>query len=485
MYSSSILSLALVLPLTQAAESVLGVYIFSRHGDRTSKSTPPTVLTDLGYEEVFTSGSYFRDRYVASGASNPIAGISNDVVKYSQITASAPYDTVLMPSTQGFLQGLYPPVGETAGSQTLRNGTTIQTPLNGYQLLPIQTVTSGTGSENQAWLQGSSNCAKALASSNEYFSTSEYMSLLNSTAEFYKSLSPVVNATFSPSYMSYKNAYTIFDLINVAEIHNATIPSSQLITNATLLQIRTLADIHEFNLAYNASDPIRAITGSTMAAQIVQALNLTITGKGANKINIQFGAYGGFQSFFGLANLTQLNPDFYGIPDYASTMTFELVTNASVTPFPSAIDISVRFLFHNATTSNESTPVAYPLFGQSQTVLPWTDFVTEMNKFAIGSQSQWCQACGNSTGACAASVTSGSGSNSSTSSSSPSTTSSSGGVSKAVAGVIGAMVTLAVILGLEALIMLVSGLRLVSKKRLGGQGGAGTVNGNGNGVSKA
>ena len=208
MYSSSILSLALVLPLTQAAESVLGVYIFSRHGDRTSKSTPPTVLTDLGYEEVFTSGSYFRDRYVASGASNPIAGISNDVVKYSQITASAPYDTVLMPSTQGFLQGLYPPVGETAGSQTLRNGTTIQTPLNGYQLLPIQTVTSGTGSENQAWLQGSSNCAKALASSNEYFSTSEYMSLLNSTAEFYKSLSPVVNATFSPSYMSYKNAYT-------------------------------------------------------------------------------------------------------------------------------------------------------------------------------------------------------------------------------------------------------------------------------------
>lgn len=35
-----------------------------------------------------------------------------------------------------------------------------------------------------------------------------------------------------------------------------------------------------------------------------------------------------------------------------------------------------------------------------------------------------------------------------------------------VAGVIGAMVTLAVILGVEALVMLVTGLRLVSKKRL-------------------
>ena len=208
MYSLSIVSLALALPLTRAAESVLGVYIFSRHGDRTAKVTPPTVLTDLGYEEVFTSGSYFHDRYVASGASNPIVGINNDVVKYSQITASAPYDTVLMPSTQGFLQGLYPPVGETLGSQSLRNGTVIQTPLNGYQLLPILTVTSGTGSENQVWLQGSSFCAKAMASSNEYFSTPEYMSLFNSTTDFYNSLTPVINSSFAPNDISYKNAYS-------------------------------------------------------------------------------------------------------------------------------------------------------------------------------------------------------------------------------------------------------------------------------------
>ena len=39
-------------------------------------------------------------------------------------------------------------------------------------------------------------------------------------------------------------------------------------------------------------------------------------------------------------------------------------------------------------------------------------------------------------------------------------------MSKAVAGVIGAMVTLAVILGLEGLVLLVGGFRLVNKKRL-------------------
>ena len=49
-----------------------------------------------------------------------------------------------------------------------------------------------------------------------------------------------------------------------------------------------------------------------------------------------------------------------------------------------------------------------------------------------------------------------------------------GGMSTAVAGVVGAMVTLAVILGVEALVMLVAGLRLVSRKGRAGVGaGAG------------
>lgn len=43
---------------------------------------------------------------------------------------------------------------------------------------------------------------------------------------------------------------------------------------------------------------------------------------------------------------------------------------------------------------------------------------------------------------------------------------SSDGVSKPVAGVIGAIVTLAVILGVEGLILLIGGLRVASKKRL-------------------
>lgn len=194
----------------------------------------------------------------------------------------------------------------------------------------------------------------------------------------------------------------------------------------------------------------------------MQQLNTTITGKSASQVGIQFGAYAAFLSFFGLAQLPAVSVNFTGIVDYASSMTFELVTNATVsnTSYPSSSDISVRFLFSNGTAS-QNPLTAYPLFGQQDTVIPWNTFVTEMNKFAIGDQTSWCNACGNSTGVCAATATS-------TGSPSAQSTvgSSSGGVSKAVAGVIGAMVTLAVILGVEGLVLLATGLRLVSKKRL-------------------
>lgn len=223
------------------------------------------------------------------------------------------------------------------------------------------------------------------------------------------------------------------------------------------LRSRVLADLHEWNLAYNQSDSIRAIAGATLAGEILDGLNNTINTAGKSKLNIQFGAYANFQSFFGLAQLPSVNTDFYGVPDYASSMTFELLTDGAASPFPKPEDIKVRFLFHNGTTSASSEPTVFPLFGQKETTLPWTTFVDSMNKFAVKDQVSWCRACGNSTGVCAVAASPASATKSS---------SGGGGVSKAVAGVIGAIVTLAVILGLAVLAMFVGGMRLVSKKRL-------------------
>lgn len=189
-------------------ENVLGVYMFHRHGDRTPKALAPANLTDLGYSQVYTSGQYYRNRYVSSNATLKINGLNSDIVKQSQIAVSAPDDTVLQNSAMGFLQGLYPPVGDALGTQTLRDGTNVSAPMNGYQLIPVDLVDSGSGSEDNSWLQSASGCAAATISSNNYFSSEQYMDLLDSTQDFYQNLYPVINGTFSESQNSFKNAYT-------------------------------------------------------------------------------------------------------------------------------------------------------------------------------------------------------------------------------------------------------------------------------------
>jgi acid phosphatase len=452
-----------------SAETILGAYIFHRHGDRTAKSTPPASLTDLGYSEVHAHGSYYNSRYVANSSEAHILGLGSEVVKLSQLVVSSPSDNVLQNSAAGWLQGLYPPVGGAA-NQTLRNGTVVEPPLNGYQLIPVSITSTGSGSENSQWLQGSTDCQNAEVSSNNFFNSDIFKSYQSSSLDLYQSLSPAINATFTENELNFKNAYTIWDLLNVALIHNSTDSNAALanLNTSTIHELFLLANIHEWNLAYNSTDTARAISGAVLAGQALQALNETITSNGKSKLNVQFGAYATFFSYFGLADVASGNPNFTGIPDYASSMAWELVTNVTVSSdgaFPPTSDISVRFLFNNGTSSTSYDLTAYPLFGGSSLEVPWDDFVTQTQKFAVTGQEQWCGICGNTDSACASNSTS------SGSSTTTGTTSSKGsGISNAVAGVIGAMVTLGVILGLEALVLLASGLRLVRKKTLAAAG---------------
>ncbi|KAF2114981.1 histidine phosphatase superfamily [Lophiotrema nucula] len=472
MHYSLVLPVLALLTSAEAAETVLGAYIFHRHGDRTPKALAPANLTTLGYDQVYTSGSYYRSRYLDSASSSKIKGLNEDVVKLQQLSVTAPVDNVLQNSAMGFLQAFYPPVGGQLSSQSLANGSDVQAPMNGYQLIPVNTVSAGTGSEDNGWLQDSTGCYNAKTSSNNFFTSAEYMNLLNSTSDFYSSIVPVVNGTFAAKDVTFKNAYVVYDLINVAEIHNSSIPDSQVLTNDTLFQIRTLADAHEWGLAYNASDDMRAMSGKQLAGEILTYMNSTITsgqaGSSANKFGIQFGAYASFLSFFGLANLPNANPDFMGVTDYASSMVFELFTDADTSSgFPGTEDLQVRFMFHNGTASNASEPVVYPLFGGSDDAVSWNDFANGLGKFAVRTTQEWCTACGNTTGTCAPYAPS-AGNGGAT------TQNSSGGhhMSAAVGGVIGAFVTVGVVLLVTAAAMLIGGLRLVPKSKLAG--GAGT-----------
>ncbi|KAI9760567.1 MAG: hypothetical protein M1840_002382 [Geoglossum simile] len=121
------------------------------------------------------------------------------------------------------------------------------------------------------------------------------------------------------------------------------------------------------------------------------------------KFTLMAGSYSTFQAFFALTDLASVGGDFFGLPDYASTMAFELFTTKNTTAFPSSIsDLSVRFLVRNGT--DRGPIAAYPPFGRKDTSMPWTDFVTEIGKISIGTAAEWCRKCNATIAFCRGSV---------------------------------------------------------------------------------
>ncbi|PHH79881.1 hypothetical protein CDD82_2106 [Ophiocordyceps australis] len=445
-------------------ERLLGSYIFHRHGDRSAKAWKPVNLTALGAAQVHSSGVFYRDRYLSGSGRFHMAALSPETAVPAQLSVSSPHDVVLHNSAVAFLQGLYPPTA--AAADRLANGSLIQSPLHGYQYVPVNgpadseaalAAPSSRQLEDSAWLQGGSGCSRAQVSSNDYLTTPDYRRDFDDSRAFYQSLLPVINHTYDEAAATFKNAYSIFDLINAASIHNSTIPSSGLVTPAARSQLYHLASVHEWNLAFNASQSVRAIAGAVFAGQVLNSLQALVDARpDAPYLNAQFGPYGTFMAFFGLAQLHAVSSDFMAICDYASSMVFELVTSSdAATVAPQ--DIFVQFSFANGSAADSGLKL-FPLFGQNKLALPWPEFKTAMSSFAVADSKHWCDLCGNTSGKCAAYQASGSGPSSSSSHDS--------GVSKPVAGVIGALVTLVIILALQATVMLIGGLRLVRKSTI-------------------
>ncbi|KAF2794948.1 phosphoglycerate mutase-like protein [Melanomma pulvis-pyrius CBS 109.77] len=426
--------------LTAQAETILGVTVFTRHGDRQSKHYSGYGLTALGTQQNFQVGGDYRSIYIASNSSKQILGVSENRVVNSQIFATAPDQSVLLNTATAFLQGLYPPLeglDPEITSQTLNNGSSYGNPLNGYQYVVLH------GKEEDApdtiWLKGDEGCPVVTKSAKKFQESTEFQEKHKSTRAFYESFWEEIGSVYDyqPSNLTYANAYDIFDLLNVASIHNAS--SAGNVTEEELFQLRTLADSAEFGLNFNNTDPARSIGGQAFAGGILNQLNQTVSTKGKLKFSLMAGSYDTFLAFFGISNLTSTSPNFFGLPHYAATMSFELFTSENVTAFPSDNnDLRVRFLFRNGSDDGE-TLRAFPLFGGSEDSLPWTDFVSQMQNISITTSEQWCGICQSDMPFCEA--------YNSTGSSSPASSQggSGGGMSNVVAGVIGAMVTLGVV----------------------------------------
>jgi prostatic aicd phosphatase len=357
-------------------------------------------------------------------------------------------DNVLLPSAVSFWQGFYPP-STTFTTQTLSNGTSEDAPLGGYQYVTINGMP--TDSPDLIWIAGDQSCPALTEAQNSYYNSTEYLTMAPQLQPFYNQFIPLFQGVLNASQVSFANAYNVFDYINVGYIHNATIFNN--VSAADLFQLRTLADNQLYNIYYNASQPDRSIGGQMGAYLILSRLNETVSQSSPSlKLTYFVSAYTTQMPFWALTNMTAASPNFYGLPDYASTMTFELRRPSNSSNFDDAF---VRFGFRNG--SNASAPVTYfPMFGSNDVDMPWAQWSEKMSAIAIPSQADWCNTCNSTqtfcTGVSAASST-GSGSGTSGTAAVESSSSSSG-LSNAAAGGIGAGVTIGVIAIVEGLLAL-------------------------------
>ncbi|RVX66858.1 hypothetical protein B0A52_09588 [Exophiala mesophila] len=466
---------------------VLGAFIYTTYGDRTPfVFDTPTTLTPLGAHQLYDAGAKIRERYVTpiegDGLKTTIRDISPFQLQYDQLNILTSQDQYVTGSAQAFLQGLYPPLETFSnytyiqGLSTIENGTNLVAPLSGYQYPSILTVTSND--LNSIWLDGSKNCPAYRSAANDYYRTDAFRETRNQSQDFYQSLQQDFLRGHFPSGAGYLDAYYIYDYLHYANIHNTTV--AELLQPQDLVEAKALAADWLFALNTNAAisgtsqNNIRAMAGRTLATRILQSLYAIVNTRGNSaKMTLLFGSFEPMISFASLAGLTSpQNAAFYNIPEPGSSFIFELysIQAQNDTTYPDNDEIFVRFYYQNGTGSDSSL-VEYPLFGMgpSQTLIPLSDFVSGIQRFMVLNVEEWCRTCNSYSVFCPAFVDN----NGSLDPTTTTPASSRKGLSPAIAGVIGAVVTLVFAALLFLALALLAGFRVsrVHKSRKSDLGG--------------
>ncbi|KAK0551623.1 hypothetical protein OC846_003219 [Tilletia horrida] len=326
-----------------------------------------TNLTVLGYLQELQNGADIRAHYIADGAPSQIQGIASvkaENVQMNVVADAGGEGGVIMESAAAALQGLYPIFND---SLPLANGTTVS--WSRVQLIPIDSVEVA----DSYYLEGYTGCAAWTTRLNNFYSSSDFVNRAKSANAFYASISNALGGR--PATL--QNAWNIFDSLNVQSVHNATFAQS-LPPNA-LAQARYWADYHEAG-SFSDPDPnnVGNIAGQAILPVILNNLQQLANTSNPLKIVNIFGAYKPFISLFQLMGVTGF--DTSSVVDYASTMLLEVHS-----------DNSVRFLFRNGTNS---TFEPYPLFQSgSANGVPLSEFTSKLQPYSLDSDADWCNKC--------------------------------------------------------------------------------------------
>ncbi|KAK2013687.1 phosphoglycerate mutase-like protein [Colletotrichum eremochloae] len=435
---SSLVLLASALLSTTSAQSsnpsVWASVAMVMHGERTPlRSELKNTLTPQGAQQLYAQGNAFRLRYLTSGTMMmnvsegritpqiPIQGMARNVLEHEQLTILSAPDSHIVTGANAFMQGLYPPIttafAANAGganiSYSTLTGNSTQYPLDGYQYPVIETM--GFSNEGSVAIRGNTECPQWRVSTTTVMQADPSMKkLYEASLPGYRSLfsTPPLNDGVIPlSSASFWDAYNLQQYVSYRYLHEQAIYDAMKDGYAQQSQfLMTYARQQQLNMTSNQEvsglqkgDMIRTIAGRTLARKVVDAFRANENyPTRASKMTLMFSSHEPFMSFFSLAQLQQgdINPlsPFWNIPQDGAAMVFELIGDKpdanDANTYPTEENLYVRFLYRE--NADPTTPFKeYALFGlaDTETRVPYSRFKQEMLKFGVD-VSAWCKICG-------------------------------------------------------------------------------------------
>ncbi|GAA5901020.1 hypothetical protein JCM6882_006003 [Rhodosporidiobolus microsporus] len=376
----------------------IGVVVLARHGDRTGFYQDPktytasdTVLTPLGEQQNFRLGQILNNIYAADNSSRKIEGLSSIEMVGSQINATADAGgegSVIDDSATALWQGFYPPRANIS-SMTLANGSTINSPLGGYQYVKVETVLPADDVDFEPW----TNCKTWVSRNAEVYNSTEFVARAQQEEPFLSMLRSsglVGNRT-----VSLANVYNVFDFINVNSLHNSSYAADLNATgDGTLAHVRDLASYHEYALfTAPGKGDLGNIAGRALLSRIFESLRSFTAEENDVKVAHYHMAYKPFLSLFNMTNIAAAsNPSFpepYAMVDYASLGVFEIRPGGS-----GSSGYDVRFGFRNGTELGDDVTY-YSLFGSDSHDVDLDTFASELEPYVIPNNTAWCNLCEN------------------------------------------------------------------------------------------
>lgn len=425
---------------------VIGIVVLIRHGDREGFYQSPstytasqTNLTVLGYLEELNSGAQLRSRYLDPASPSLIQGVSTAAAENVQVEVQADAGGeggVIVESANAFMQGLYPAFN---GTLTLANGTTVSWD-NRAQLIPVGTIEPDQSFVMEPW----TSCSKFDDFTKKLYDNSEFKRQSAIAQPFYDSIPASILGNRPKTLV---NAWNIFDFLNVQKIHNVTL--APLITDEMLEVASTWAQYHESELFGDPSpESVGSIAGRAMLNPLTDAITRVANSSDPLKVSVVAASYKPFFSLFQLFHMPALRGK---LVDYASAMVFEIRQ-----------DNSMQLYFRNGSSSSLEP---YSILGED--TVPVSFFLEHYNSVKINTLADWCNECGETRARGCAALNALNGTGGGGKYSDVTSTTGRQQVSPIVAGVIGALVSLAVAIVVVAGLAYVTGVTVVKKSKKG------------------